>query len=317
MVKRNNVLYIVVPCYNEQEVLENTSKMLKEKLDQLISCGKADANSRILFVDDGSTDKTWEIIEKLHNDSQYFAGLKLSHNKGHQNALMAGLETSIEFADAILSIDADLQDDIGAIDKMMDEYLDGAEVVYGIRSKRDNDSFIKRFTAESFYKLIKKMGVETVYNHADCRLMSKTSVECLLQYKESNLYLRGIIPQIGYKTSEVDYERKERLAGKSKYPVKKMIGFAIDGITSLSTKPLEIVFSCGAITAMLGFLSFVTTFVLYIVGLIPSLYSVLSFVLMQTGIIMLFIGIVGIYVGKNYMESKHRPRYFIEKKLLK
>lgn len=311
----NNILYIVVPCYNEEPVINETAKQLKNKLNALIEQEKISKKSKILFVDDGSKDKTWEIIEQLHAEDNLFTGVKLSCNKGHQNALLAGLTTAHKYADMTISMDADLQDDINAIDKMIDDYLAGSEIVYGVRSSRKKDTFFKKFTAQSFYKLIKKMGVDTVYNHADYRLMSSRAVEALLKFDETNLFLRGIIPQIGYKSSIVEYARQERFAGESKYPLKKMISFALDGITSFSSKPMTFIFTFGLIFSLLGFAAFVTTLVLHLTIAIASMYVVLTFGLFLCGIILLAMGIIGLYVGKIYIEVKHRPKFIIEREL--
>ena len=313
---KNNILYIVVPCYNEEEVLEITAKELKQKVNNLIDEGYIDTKSKILFIDDGSIDKTWSIIEKLHNEDNVFSGVKLSRNKGHQIAVFAGLKTAIKYADLTISIDADLQDDINAIDKMVIEYINNdCDIVYGVRSSRKKDSFFKRFTAETFYKLMQKNGVETVFNHADFRLMSKRAVEALMQYEEDNIYLRGIVPQIGYKNTTVEYERGERLAGESKYPLKKMINLAVNGITSFSYKPLNLLFVFGLIFSILGFIGFVTTLVFYLLNYISMFMPLIFILLFGVGIILLGLGIVGIYVGKTYIESKHRPKFFIEEEL--
>ena len=239
------VLYMVIPCYNEEEVLFETSKQLKEKLDKLIKDKKIDKKSRIMFVDDGSKDKTWTIINDLTNKDDIFAGVKLSRNRGHQNALLAGLMTAKEKADIVISMDADLQDDINVIDAMIEKNAEGYEIVYGVRSSRKNDSFFKRFTAQGFYHLMKMLGVDIVYNHADCRLMDKKSLNGLEEFKEVNLFLRGIVPLIGFRSTICYYERNERFAGESKYPLKKMLAFAFEGITSFSIKPLRIILNLG------------------------------------------------------------------------
>ena len=240
----NNILYIVIPCYNEEEVLPETAKRLKVKMNSLIEKRKISPESRVVMVNDGSKDKTWSIIKALHEEDPLFSGINLSRNRGHQNALLAGLMTVKDLADAVISMDADLQDDINAIDEMVDKFLDGCDIVYGVRSKRTTDSFFKRFTAESFYRLMNAMGANTVFNHADYRLMSKRALEGLAQFKEVNLFLRGIVPMIGYRTDTVTYERSERFAGESKYPLKKMVAFAMEGITSLSVKPRRPSFPC-------------------------------------------------------------------------
>ena len=238
--ERGRILYLVVPCYNEQEVLPETAQRLLEKLESLMGRGMIDEESRILFVNDGSKDRTWEMIEELHRQNPVYQGVKLSRNRGHQNALLGGLMTAKEYADMTISLDADLQDDIDVIDQFLERYYEGCEIVYGVRSARKTDTFFKRFTAESFYRLISFMGGEVVFNHADYRLMSRRALEELSNYQEVNLFLRGIVPMIGFQTDVVTYERHERLAGESKYPLKKMLALAVDGITSLSIKPIQI-----------------------------------------------------------------------------
>lgn len=307
-----DTLYIVVPCYNEEEVLPVTAEKLKEKTEQLKADGAISQNSRILFVDDGSSDKTWQIISELHENDKLYQGVKLSHNRGHQNALLAGLYTAAQYADATVSMDADLQDDIDAIDEMLKCYANGADVVYGVRSKRDKDSFFKRATAEEFYKIMQKMGAEVVFNHADFRLMSKRAIEGLKQFKEVNLFLRGIVPMLGYKTDKVYFERKERFAGKSKYPVNKMLSLAIDGITSFSVKPLSLIFLLAAIFIFGGFVALITTIVLSALSLIPAWSTIICVMVLCTGVLAACLGVVGLYVGKTYMESKHRPPFIIE-----
>ena len=307
-----DTLYIVVPCYNEEEVLPVTAEKLKEKTEQLKAGGAISQNSRILFVDDGSSDKTWQIISELHEKDKLYQGVKLSHNRGHQNALLAGLYTAAQYADATVSMDADLQDDIDAIDEMLKCYANGADVVYGVRSKRDKDSFFKRATAEEFYKIMQKMGAEVVFNHADFRLMSKRAIEGLKQFKEVNLFLRGIVPMLGYKTDKVYFERKERFAGKSKYPVNKMLSLAIDGITSFSVKPLSLIFLLAAIFIFGGFVALITTIVLSALSLIPAWSTIICVMVLCTGVLAACLAVVGLYVGKTYMESKHRPPFIIE-----
>lgn len=310
-----DTLYIVVPCYNEEEVLPVTAEKLKEKTEQLKADGAISQNSRILFVDDGSSDKTWQIISELHEKDKLYQGVKLSHNRGHQNALLAGLYTAAQYADATVSMDADLQDDIDAIDEMLKCYANGADVVYGVRSKRDKDSFFKRATAEEFYKIMQKMGAEVVFNHADFRLMSKRAIEGLKQFKEVNLFLRGIVPMLGYKTDKVYFERKERFAGKSKYPVNKMLSLAIDGITSFSVKPLSLIFLLAAIFIFGGFVALITTIVLSALSFIPAWSTIICVMVLCTGVLAACLGVVGLYVGKTYMESKHRPPFIIEEYL--
>lgn len=308
-------LYIVVPCYNEEQVLPATAERLKEKMTALIGAGTIAKDSRVLFVDDGSKDGTWSIIAGLNADDGLFEGVKLSRNRGHQNALLAGMYTATERADMIISMDADLQDDIGAVDEMLDYYYQGNDVVYGVRSRRDKDSFFKRTTAEGFYKVMQALGVEVVFNHADYRLMSKRAVEGLKQFREVNLFLRGIVPMVGYKSEKVYYQRGERLAGESKYPLKKMISFAVDGITSFSVKPLNFIFTAAAILITLGLTGLVVTITLTALNIIPFWGIILSAMALFTGIACGCLGIVGLYVGKSYMEVKHRPPYIIEKHL--
>lgn len=310
-----STLYFVVPCYNEEEVLPETSKRLLEKLNELVARGDVSDDSRILFVDDGSKDKTWQIISALHEKDKHFSGVKESRNRGHQNALLAGLFTAAKYADVTISLDADLQDDIGAVDKMIEEYKKGYDVVYGVRSARKTDTFFKRATAEGFYKIMKAMGVDIVFNHADYRLMSRRAVEGLLQFKEVNLFLRGLVPMVGYPSSQVYYERAERFAGESKYPLKKMLAFAFEGITSFSTKPLKFINVFAVLLLLLGFAAIVATGVLYGLGYVGSWTILLSAMAFFTGVILLAVGIVGAYVGKNYMESKHRPSFIIEQVL--
>mgnify|MGYP001625561339 FL=1 len=308
-------LYIVVPCYNEEQVLPATAERLKEKMSALIGAGTIAKDSRVLFVDDGSKDGTWSIIAGLNAADGLFEGVKLSRNRGHQSALLAGMYTATERADMIISMDADLQDDIGAVDEMLDYYYQGNDVVYGVRSRRDKDSFFKRTTAEGFYKVMQALGVEVVFNHADYRLMSKRAVEGLKQFREVNLFLRGIVPMVGYKSEKVYYQRGERLAGESKYPLKKMISFAVDGITSFSVKPLNFIFTAAAILIALGLAGLAVTITLTALNIIPFWGIILSAMALLTGIACGCLGIVGLYVGKSYMEVKHRPPYIIEKHL--
>ena len=308
-------LYIVVPCYNEEQVLPATAERLKEKMTALIGAGTIAKDSRVLFVDDGSKDGTWSIIAGLNAADGLFEGVKLSRNRGHQSALLAGMYTATERADMIISMDADLQDDIGAVDEMLDYYYQGNDVVYGVRSRRDKDSFFKRTTAEGFYKVMQALGVDVVFNHADYRLMSKRAVEGLKQFREVNLFLRGIVPMVGYKSEKVYYQRGERLAGESKYPLKKMISFAVDGITSFSVKPLNFIFTAAAILITLGLTGLVVTITLTALNIIPFWGIILSAMALLTGIACGCLGIVGLYVGKSYMEVKHRPPYIIEEHL--
>lgn len=308
-----NKLYMVIPCYNEQEVLPETSKRLKEKLSTLVKAGKIDPESRIIFVNDGSKDRTWEIIRRLHEEDPVFGGVNLSRNRGHQNALLAGLMTVKDHADMAISMDADLQDDINAIDEMVEKYLNGTDIVYGVRSSRAKDTFFKKATAEGFYKLMNTMGVNTVFNHADYRLMSKRALEGLAEFREVNLFLRGIVPMIGYSTDVVYYERGERFAGESKYPLGKMLSFAIEGITSLSTKPIRMI-------TFLGFFIFLVSIGILIYSLVRHFMgaTIVGWTTLMVsvwaigGLILLSLGVVGEYIGKIYLETKARPRFLIE-----
>ena len=305
-------LYLVIPCYNEEEVLPETSKRLKEKYTALMSAGKIDADSKIVFVNDGSKDRTWEMICDLHKADPVFRGICLSRNKGHQNALMAGLMTVKSECDAAISMDADLQDDINAIDEMVDRYLEGYEVVYGVRSSRKKDTFFKRTTAQGFYKVMRAMGVETVYNHADYRLMSRRALEALSEFDEVNLFLRGIVPLVGFKSTQVTYERGERFAGESKYPLKKMLAFATEGITSMSIKPIRLI-------TTLGFLVFLFSLGVLVYSIIRKFtgYTVPGWAFLAVsiwalgGVQLLAIGVIGEYIGKIYLETKHRPKFIV------
>ena len=311
-----DVLYIVVPCYNEEEVLPETAKRLKAKLSALTAAGKISPESRVLFVNDGSRDKTWEEICALHRAEAVFSGVDLSRNRGHQNALLAGLMTAMERCDMAISMDADLQDDVDAVDAMVDKYHEGCDIVYGVRSSRKKDTFFKRFTAEGFYRVMNALGAETVFNHADYRLMSRRALEGLAQFQEVNLFLRGIVPMIGYNTAVVEYERGERFAGESKYPLKKMLSFAMEGITSLSTKPIRYITGLG--------------FLVFLVSIIMLIYSVVRWAMGETilgwaslicsiwaigGLILLSLGVIGEYIGKIYLETKGRPRFLIREVL--
>ena len=312
----NRRLAIVVPCYNEEEVLEDSVAKLCGELTELIINKKVDNDSFILFVDDGSKDKTWEKIEEAHRNVKYVKGLKLAGNVGHQNALLAGLLYAKDISDATVSIDADLQDDIKAIETMTDLWDSGCDIVYGVRSSRKTDSFFKRTTAQGFYKVMKAMGVKSVYNHADFRLMTKRAVEGLEQFKERNLFLRGIVPTIGYKTDCVYYERKERMAGESKYPLKKMLSFAFDGITSFSTKPMTFIMGLGIWMIIFAVIMSIYSLIRHTNGNVvtgwTSLWLAMWFI---GGIITFSVGLVGEYIGKIYLEVKERPRYIVEKEL--
>ena len=309
----NNRLFVVIPCYNEEEVLPETSKRISAKLEALIAAGKIAADSRVVLVDDGSRDRTWELICELHTQSRLFSGVKLSRNRGHQNALLAGLTAAKELADMTISMDADLQDDINAVDEMVEKYLGGCDVVYGVRSSRKKDSFFKRFTAEGFYKLTSSLGGEVVFNHADYRLLSRRALAGLLEFGESNLFLRGIVPMVGFKSDVVTYERGERFAGESKYPLKKMLAFAVEGITSLSAKPMRMILSCGIVMLILAFLLLIITIVQWIGGSGPFNWKIVTISVWGVGgMILTALGIVGEYVGKIYLETKKRPRFIIE-----
>ena len=312
----SKILYLVIPCYNEEEVLPITKKVLKEKMENLIIENKISKDSKVMFVNDGSKDKTWELIEEYHNEDSLFAGVKLSRNKGHQNALLAGLMTAKKYADITISMDADLQDDINVIDKMIEENDNGAEIVYGVRSSRKKDSFFKRFTAEAFYKLMRVMGVEVIFNHADCRLMSKRALDELENFDEVNLFLRGIVPLIGFQTSVATYKRNERAAGESKYPLKKMLSFAWDGITSFSVKPLKMITTLGFIMLFISIIMIIYTIVVKILGnTVDGWAFIMLSIWFIGGVQLVSVGLIGEYVGKIYSETKHRPRYIIEKVL--
>ena len=308
-------MYIVIPCYNEEQMLPITAEALIKKLDKLKTEGRIAQNSKVMFVDDGSKDKTWEIIQKLHEASPIFTGLKLSRNKGHQNALLAGLMTARNYADIVVSMDADLQDDINAMDSMVREYLDGAEIVYGVRSSRETDTFFKRTTAQGFYKLMNRMGANVVYNHADYRLLSAKVIKELANFKEVNIFLRGMIPLVGFKSTCVYYERHERLAGESHYPLKKMLALAIDGITSLSTKPIRIITTFGFVTAILSLIGIIWSVITFALGkTVAGWASLVTIIFFFSGIQLLSLGIIGEYIGKIYLETKARPRFIIEKR---
>ena len=311
-----STLYVVVPCYNEEEVLAETTKRLKEKMETLIKNKKISDKSKVMYVNDGSKDKTWSIICDINKKEKLFTGLCLSRNKGHQNALLAGLMTVKEYADIVISMDADLQDDINAMDEMIDKYYDGSEIVYGVRSSRKKDTFFKRFTAESFYKFMKFMGVDVVYNHADYRLTSKKVLDNFSEFTEVNLFLRGMFPLVGYKSDVVYYERNERFAGESKYPLKKMLNFAWDGITSFSVKPIRLVLNLGIIIFVLSLLMLLYCLIVKILGkTVEGWTFIVGSIWLVSGIQMLSIGIIGEYVGKIYSEAKRRPRYIIAENL--
>lgn len=308
-----NRLYVVIPCYNEEEVLPETSKRLKEKMNALIEAGKIAADSKVALVNDGSKDATWDLITKLHNEDKLFSGINLSKNRGHQNALLAGLMTVMDKADMVISMDADLQDDINAMDEMIDKYLSGVDVVYGVRSSRAKDTFFKKATAEGFYKLMDKMGAKTVFNHADYRLLSKRALQGLAGFTEVNLFLRGIVPMVGYKSDVVYYERGERFAGESKYPLSKMLAFAIEGVTSLSVKPIRYITGLGFFVFLFSIAILIYSFVRHYMGATIQGWTTLMVSTWAIGgLILLSLGVVGEYVGKIYLEVKGRPRFIIE-----
>lgn len=312
-----DTLYLVIPCYNEQEVLHETAKRLLKKMTNMIKSEVIATNSKILFVNDGSKDTTWTIIEELHSQNNIFSGINLSRNRGHQNALLAGLMTAKEYADITISLDADLQDDVDVIDKFVEQYYSGSDVVYGVRSSRQTDTFFKRTTALAFYKFMSVLGVDMVYNHADYRLLSKRVLDGLSQFKEVNLFLRGMIPLIGYKYSIVEYERHERFAGESKYPLKKMIAFALDGITSLSIKPIRIITGIGFTISFLSIIALIYTLIVKFSGNTVAGWSSLTLsIWMLGGIQLLSLGVIGEYIGKMYNETKQRPRFIISDKLI-
>ena len=313
---KKNILYIVIPCYNEEAVIRETAKQVAVKMQQLYEKELISEKSKVLFVDDGSKDMTWPMIEALHAEIPMYTGVKVSRNKGHQNALVAGLSTAVKYADMIVSMDADLQDDINAIDGFVQKYYEGCEVVYGVRSARKKDTFFKKFTAQAFYKLMLAMGVDIVYNHADYRLMSKRAVEEMLKFKEVNLFLRGIVPLVGFKSDSVYYERAERFAGESKYPLKKMLSFAVDGITSFSIKPIRMITTLGFLIFVVSLCMLVYSFVRHFTGHTSIGWSSMFVSIWAIGgLQILSIGVIGEYIGKIYMETKERPKFIIEKDL--
>ena len=309
------ILYIVIPCYNEEKVLPITCKMFLEKINFLVANDKIDNNSKILFVNDGSKDNTWDIICNLAKMDEHYIGISQSRNRGHQNAVLAGLMEAKDKCDITISIDCDGQDDINAMDAMVDAYLDGCQVVYGVRSKRDTDTFFKRFTAEGFYKLLNWMGAEVVYNHADYRLISSRVLQEFANFKEVNIFLRGMVPLVGFKSTSVYYERAERIAGESHYPIKKMLALAFDGITSLSVKPIRIITTFGFFVALLSFLGIIWAVTGSVFGHVVSGWtSTVCIVCFMGGIQLLCLGVIGEYIGKIYMETKQRLRYIISEK---
>ncbi len=310
----NTKLYIVVPCYNEQEVLPMTSQIFIRKLEELSDLGEISSESRVLFVNDGSRDATWDIISELADSYSWVEGISLSRNRGHQNALLAGLMYAKDRCDITVSIDADGQDDINAIDEMVKEYHKGCDIVYGVRAARKTDTFFKRTTAEGFYKFMNFMGAEVVFNHADYRLLSKRVLDEFENFKEVNIFLRGMVPLVGFKSTSVYYDRAKRLAGESKYPLKKMIALAWNGITSLSVKPIHLVMTLGLIVSLLGFVGCVWAFIMALIGsTVAGWSSIVCIVCLLGGIQLLSLGVIGEYIGKIYLETKNRPRYIIEK----
>ena len=311
-------LIIVVPCYNEQEVLPITAPMFLAKIKSLAQAGQITQDSRVMFVNDGSRDDTWNIITRLAEEDEHFIGISQSRNRGHQNAVLAGLMTAKDMCDITISIDCDGQDDINAMDGMVAAYHEGCEIVYGVRSRRDTDTFFKRFTAASFYKLLNAMGAEVVYNHADYRLISSRALQELAKFREVNIFLRGMVPLVGFKSTSVYYERSERAAGKSHYPLSKMLALAFDGITSLSIKPIKIIFVLGLIVALISFVGIIWAVVEAILGNTASGWaSTTCIICFLSGVQLISIGVIGEYIGKIYMEVKHRPRYIISEKTWK
>lgn len=307
---------VVIPCYNEEAVLPETSRRLTEKMKALMDAGLCDADSRVLLVDDGSKDATWSLITKLHKENPLFEGLKLSRNRGHQNALLAGLMTARKHCDFSISMDADLQDDMDAMDRFITEYKDGCDVVYGVRNQRKTDTFFKRTSALAFYKLMKNLGVDITYNHADYRLMSRRALDGLSKFREVNLFLRGLAPLVGYQSGYVYYDRSERFAGESKYPLKKMLAFAVDGITSFSVKPLRLITALGVVIFLISLLMLLYTLITFIVGrTVTGWTSTVASIWLIGGIQLLSLGVIGEYIGKIYNESKRRPRFIIDRYL--
>ena len=311
-------LYIVIPCYNEEQVLPITCKLFLEKIISLITLGKISDGSRVMFVNDGSKDKTWDIITSLAKSDEHYIGISQSRNRGHQNAVLAGLMEAKDHCDITISIDCDGQDDINAMDQMVDAYLDGCEVVYGVRSKRDTDTFFKRFTAEGFYKLMNWMGAEVVFNHADYRLISSRVLHEFANFKEVNIFLRGMVPLVGFKSTSVYYERHERIAGESHYPLKKMLALAFDGITSLSVKPIRMITGLGAFFAIISFIGVIWAIIMSFSGnTVSGWASTVCIVCFMGGIQLLCLGVIGEYIGKIYLETKGRPRYIISERTYK
>ncbi len=309
------VLYLVIPCYNESQVLPKTCEMFRDKVDGFIKAGSISEKSRVMFVNDGSTDNTYEIIEALAEKDKLYCGISLSRNRGHQNALLAGLFEASQYCDVSISIDCDGQDDINAMDGFIQEYQNGCDVVYGVRNSRETDSFFKRFTAESFYKFINSMGASVVYNHADYRLLSKKALDALFEFEEVNLFLRGLVPLVGFKTATVEYKRTKRLAGESHYPLSKMLALAIDGITSLSNRPLHLITTVGVFISLVGFAGAIWAVLEYFFGSTVSGWTSMTFaIFFMGGVQLLCLGIIGEYIGKIYLETKRRPRFIIARR---
>lgn len=313
MEEKRKIIWLVIPCYNEKEVLPETAKQLKDIMWSLVARGKISRDSRIAMVNDGSKDTTWNIISQLHEEDEFFVGISLAHNRGHQNALFAGLMTAVQYADAVISLDADLQDDVGAIEAFIDKFLEGKDIVYGVRSTRHTDTWFKRGTAHAFYRMMRFMGADTLEDHADYRLMSKRAIEALAEYKEVNLFLRGIVPMIGFETDVVYYERHERFAGESKYPLKKMLSFAVEGITSFSVKPIRLITGLGFLLFTVSIAMLIYFFVAWLIGhTVAGWATIVISIWGIGGLELLAIGVIGEYIGKIYMEAKQRPRYQIE-----
>lgn len=309
------ILHIVIPCYNEETVLPITAPMFLDKLTALINSGEISPKSRIMFVNDGSKDKTWEIIKALANENEHYIGICQSRNRGHQNAVLAGLMESKDICDITISVDCDGQDDINAMDKMIEEYKNGCEVVYGVRSKRDTDTFFKRATAEGFYKILNWMGAEVVFNHADYRLISSKVLQEFANFKEVNIFLRGMVPLVGFKSTSVYYERHERIAGESHYPLKKMLALAFDGVTSLSIKPIRIITTMGTIFAAISFIGIIWAIIMNFIGsTVGGWASTICIICFMGGIQLVSLGVIGEYIGKIYLETKGRPRYIISER---
>lgn len=312
-INRNPIIWLVIPCYNEEQVLPETARRLLEIMGRLSGQGKISSESKIAMVNDGSKDGTWELIRKMHEENSIFTGINLSRNRGHQNALVAGMMTAMRYADAMISLDADLQDDVEVIEQFIERYTEGYDIVYGVRSSRKKDSFFKRFTAEGFYHVMKWLGVDIVFNHADYRLMSRRALEGFSEFGEVNLFLRGIVPQIGYASTTVEYERHERFAGESKYPLKKMLSFAFDGISSFSVKPMRMIIHAGILMFVISIIMLVYSLIRNWMGeTIVGWTSLMLSIWMVGGIQLLCLGVIGEYIGKIYNEAKKRPRYLIE-----